>query len=129
MPEDHEDKKLSGWQLVALFALRITDSGLAPWALVALFLLGGMYLVTSRLESKDALSLLSKIGTLDGLAWIGWVVAFIEIPICKWAIDRARRLRLNQLQQLEDQSDKAMAELKKLKQAELELNSQKVGQK
>jgi hypothetical protein len=126
MAEEDEDKKSpSTWQMVGLFALRITDSGLAPWALVALFSLGGMWVLTRRLDSKDTLTFLSKFGTLHGLAWLGWVAAFVEIPICKWAINRARNLRLNQMRELQDENEKAREQLKKLKQSELELNSSK----
>src|SRR5690349_2061441 len=111
--------------MVGLFALRIVDSGLAPWALVALFLLGGLYLLTRNLDSKDTLAFLSKLGTLRGLAWAGWIVAFIEIPICKWAIERTRKLRVNQLNQLQDQNEKTVNELARMKQAQLELKSDK----
>ena len=125
--EEHDEKKLSGWQMVGLFALRIVDSGLAPWALVALFLLGGLYVLTRNLDSKDSLAFLARFGTLHGLAWAGWIVAFIEIPICKWIINKTRRLRLNQLSQLQDQSEKAVGELTRMKQAQLELKPDKTG--
>ena len=127
MAEEHDEKKLSGWQMVGLFALRIVDSGLAPWALVALFLLGGLYVLTRNLDSKDSLAFLARFGTLHGLAWAGWIVAFIEIPICKWIINKTRRLRLNQLSQLQDQSEKAVGELTRMKQAQLELKPDKTG--
>jgi hypothetical protein len=127
--EENGEKKLTGWQMVGLFALRIVDSGLAPWALVGLFLLGGMYVLTRNLDSKDSLAFLARFGTLHGFAWAGWIVAFIEIPICKWAINRARNLRLNQLNQLQDQSDKSVEELKKMKQSQLELKPDKTGPK
>ena len=125
MPEDEDKKTPSVWQMVGLFAFKITDSGLAPWAVAALFVLGAMWVLTRHLNSTDTLALLSKFGTVYGVAWIGWIVAFIEIPICKWAINRARRLRLNQLRQLQDENDKAREQLKRLKQTELELVSTK----
>ena len=129
MPEEHEDKKLTGWQMVGLFALRIIDSGLAPWALVALFLLGGFHIVLGRLDSKDTLTLIYKVGTLRGFAWAGWVVAFVEIAICKWVVNRTRKQRLSQVNELNDRSERAMDELVKMKQSQLEFKQEKPGQK
>ena len=129
MADDHEEKNPKMWQVVALFGLRIVDSGLAPLVLVALFILGGLYVLTKNLDSKDTLAFLSKLATLHGLCWAGWIFAFIEIPICKWAINRVRKLRLDQLSELRDQSEKTTAELTKMKQAQLELTPEKPGQK
>lgn len=129
MGEEHDEKKLSTGQLVGLFALRIVDSGLAPWAVAALFVLGLAWIPIHNLNSKDTLEFLSKIGTLHGVLWAGWFVAFIEIPICKWVINRTRRLRINQVSQLQDQSEKAVDELVKLKQSQLELKPGNPGSK
>src|SRR5258707_9385007 len=93
--------------IVAVFVLRVTDSGLTPWLLVALFLLGNVWLLARNLDSKDTIILISKIGTAHGFAWIGWLLAFIEIPIAKWAINRARTGQSERIRQLQDDNDKA----------------------
>ena len=90
---------------------------------VALFLLGVMYLCTRNLDSKDTHDLISNIGTLHGLSWIGWIIAFIEIPIFKWALNRARRMNKNKVQRLEKELGEALELLKKPKQNELKLES------
>lgn len=110
--------------IAAVFVLRVTDSGLTPWALVALFLLGNTWLLVRNLNSQDTLALIQKIGTVHGLAWIGWLLAFIEIPIARWAINRARSGQSAKIKQLQDDNDKATELLKKLKQSELTLESQ-----
>jgi len=76
------------------------------------------------LDSKDTLELVSKIGTVHGFAWIGWLLAFIEIPIAKWAINRARNGQSERIKQLQDDNEKSKELLKKLKQSELTLESQ-----
>ena len=110
--------------IAAVFVLRVTDSGLTPWVVVALFLLGVFYIGTRNLNSGDTLQLVSGIGTVHGFAWIGWLLAFIEIPIAKWAINRARNGQNDRIKQLEDDSEKSKEFLKKAKQSELTLESQ-----
>lgn len=110
--------------IAAVFVLRITDSGLTAWVVVALFLLGILYVGTRNLDSKDTLDLISNIGTVHGLAWIGWLLAFIEIPIAKWAINRARNGQNDRIRQLQDDNEKSKELLKKIKQSELTLESQ-----
>ncbi|MGB7746371.1 MAG: hypothetical protein WBN75_03710 [Verrucomicrobiia bacterium] len=121
----NKDTDRPEWRdIAAVFVLRVTDSGLTPWALVACFLLANAWLITRNLDSKDTVAVISKIGTAHGLAWIGWLVAFIEIPIAKWAINRARSGQRERMRQLQDDNEKARELLKKLKQSELTLESQ-----
>jgi hypothetical protein len=80
---------------IGIFVLRTMDSGLAPWTLVALFLLGLAWVVTRNLDSKDNLALITCLGSAHGFAWLGWLLAFLEIPIAKWAIKQARNMRSN----------------------------------
>ncbi|HUA68901.1 MAG TPA: hypothetical protein VMA13_10180 [Candidatus Saccharimonadales bacterium] len=109
------------WEMVGLFILRVTDSGLAPWVLVALFILGLVWIATRNLDSKDTASLIASFMGIRGIAWSGWVVAFIQIPVFKWSLNKARRLRINQLNDLQEENEKARELLKKQKQSELEL--------
>jgi hypothetical protein len=51
-------------------------------------------------------------------------LAFIEIPIAKWAINRARNGQIDRIRQLENDNEKSKELLKKLKQSELTLESQ-----
>jgi hypothetical protein len=108
---------------IGIVTLKLMDSGLAPWALVALFLFGLTWLVTKNLDSKDSLALIGKFGTAHGLAWLGWLVAFVEIPIARWAIKRARTMRNSEFKRLQEEADKARKLLKKHKTGELELES------
>jgi hypothetical protein len=109
--------------IAAVFVLRVTDSGLTPWALVAIFLVAVIWVMTRNLDSQDTLALISNVGTVHGIAWLGWGIAFIEIPIAKWAINRARRSQNAKIEELEKDSDRAREQLKKLKQSELRLAS------
>ena len=108
---------------IGIFVLRTMDSGLAPWTLVALFLLGLIWVVTRNLDSKDSLALLTNFRNTHGFAWLGWLLAFLEIPIARWAIKRARNMRSGELKRLEEEVDKARKFLKKQKTGELELES------
>ena len=108
-------------QAIVWFAVRITDSGLAPWALVALFLLGGMYITIRQLGSKDTLTFRQGIGTLKGFAWVGWMIAFIEIPIFKGVLNRSRSSGKERIEQLQTENQKARELLRALKQSELKL--------
>jgi hypothetical protein len=107
--------------MIGYFVLRITDSGLAPWALVALFLLGGVWIITRKLDSKDTLTLISKFGTFHGMLWAGWILAFIEIPIARWMIVRTKRLQSNRITHLQEENKKARDMLKKYTVDELKL--------
>jgi hypothetical protein len=107
--------------MVGLFILRVTDSGLAPWVLVALFILGLVWIATRNLDSKDTASLITSFMGIRGIAWSGWIVAFIQIPVFRWSLNKARRLRMNQLNDLQEENEKARELLKKQKQSELEL--------
>jgi hypothetical protein len=118
---EEKEERPSFWEMVGFFILRITDSGLAPWVLIALFLLGIGWLATRNLDSADNLKFLSSFFSLKGIAWSGWVVAFIQIPVFKWSLNKARNLRINQLNDLRDENEKARELLKKHKQTELEL--------
>ncbi len=109
------------WEMIGYFILRITDSGLAPWVLIALFILGLAWVTTRNLESKDNLTLITSFLGLRGIAWTGWIVAFIQIPVFRWSLNKARKLRLNQLSELQNENEKAREMLKKQKQTELEL--------
>lgn len=108
---------------IGIFTLKLMDSGLAPWTLVALFLFGLAWLVTRNLDSKDSLALIAKLGSAHGFAWSGWLFAFVEIPIARWAIKRARTMRSSELKRLQEEADKARKLLKKQKTGELELES------
>lgn len=109
------------WEMIGFFVLRTTDSGLAPWVLVALFFLGLAWVTTRNLDSKDTFGLITSFFGLRGIAWIGWIVAFIQIPIFRWSLNKARKLRLNQLIELQNENEKAREALKKQKQSELAL--------
>lgn len=117
-----KEKPQPDWKdAIGFFVLRTMDSGLAPWTLVALFLLGLVWIGTKNLDSKDNLTLITKLGSAHGIAWIGWLVAFLEIPIARWAVKRARNMRNSQLKSLQDEVEKARKLLKKHKLDELEL--------
>ena len=116
---DHDKPNL--WTLVTVFLLRIADSGLLPWAIVAAFVLALCYLLTRNLDSKDTLSFLNGIGTLRGFAWIGWLVALLEIPMYHWFAKRTRRGQDAHIQRIEAENEKAREMLKKFKQEEFKL--------
>ena len=82
-----------------------------------------MWLCMRNLDSKDTLSLLSGLGTVRGLPWIGWILAFIQIPICKWTLNREKNMRRNKLNRLEEKHKKALEMLRKYKADELKLES------
>ena len=117
---DEKDRPGFG-EMIGFFVLRTTDSGLAPWVLVALFFLGLVWVATRNLDSKDTFGLITSFLGLRGIAWTGWIVAFVEIPIFKWSLNKARKLRINQLNELQNENEKAREALKKQKQSELEL--------
>lgn len=117
---DDSKEKAGFWDMCGFFVLKTTDSGLAPWVLVALFFLGLLWILTRNLDSQDNLKFLSSLLSLNGFAWAGWVVAFIQIPVFKWALNRARGMRINQLNDLRDQNEKYAEMLKKMKQTDLE---------
>ena len=117
-----EAKEKAGfWDLISFLILKSTDSGLLPWLLVASFFLALTWLLTRNLNSQDNLKFISSFFGLKGFAWAGWLVAFIQIPIFKWALNRARGMRINQLNDLRDQNEKYAEMLKKMKQTDLEL--------
>jgi len=121
-PAENPTEKSLGWKdAIVVVVLRLVDAGLAPWVGVATFLLIAMFLCMRNLDSKDTLALLSSIGTVHGLAWIGWLLAFCQIPICKWALNREKRMRNNKLKRLEEEHEKALEMLKKYKTSELKL--------
>jgi hypothetical protein len=121
--ENPQEKEPTWKDAFVIVVLRLIDAGLAPWVAVALFLLAGMWLCMRNLDSKDTLSLISGIGTARGMAWAGWILAFIQIPICKWALNREKNMRRNKLNRLEDEHKKALEMLKKYKTDELKLES------
>lgn len=122
--EENDKPKEATWKdAVVVIVLRLIDAGLAPWVAVALFLLMGMWLCMRNLDSKDTLSLISSIGTAHGLAWLGWLFAFIEIPICKWALNREKNMRRNKLERLQEEHDKALELIRKHKLGELKLEA------
>ena len=108
------------WEMVVFFIIRTTDSGLAAWTLVALFILGLSWVVTRNLESKDELALITSFIGLKGVAWLGWLVAFLEIPVFRWSLNKARKLKSNQMDRIQAENEAAREALKK-KQIELEL--------
>jgi hypothetical protein len=121
---DNSQEKEPTWKdAIVLVVLRLVDAGLAPWVAVALFLLAGMWLCMRNLDSKDTFNLLSGIGTAHGLAWVGWIFAFSEIPICRWALNREKNIRKNKLKRLEEEHAKALDMLKKYKADELKLEN------
>jgi hypothetical protein len=123
MPSKQSDakEKAGFWDMLGFFILKTTDSGLAPWVLVALFFIGLTWVLTRNLDSQDDLKFLSSFLSLTGFAWAGWLVAFIQIPVFNWALNRARGMRINQLNDLRDQNEKYAEMLKKMKQTDLEL--------
>lgn len=108
-----KEKSAGFWAMIGIFILRTADSGLAPWTLVALFLTGSLYLLTCHLDSKDSLSLLTRMGSFHGFVWAGWVFAFIEIPICRWHINRWKKHSVDRIEKLEAEVKAARDELKK----------------
>ena len=123
--EDDSEKSEADWKdTLALFFLNASDAGYLPWLLVSLFCLACIWLLTRNLDSKDSLGLLGRIGTLHGFAWIGWIVALIEIPIARWAFDRSKRLQRDELERLTEENAKARKLLKK-SQKELDLPLEK----
>ncbi len=110
--------------MVTYTVLRCADSGLLPWLLIALFILGLIWVSTRNLDSKDTLTLLSKVGTLHGFAWIGWIIALLEIPAFTWAVRRANKMAAERVGDTEAENEKVRNHLKKTKQAQLELGEQ-----
>jgi hypothetical protein len=125
MAEDQKpgEKEPTWKDAVVMLALRLIDAGLAPWVAVATFFLIAMWLCMRNLDSKDTLSLLSRIGTVHGAAWLGWPIAFLQIPICKWALNREKKMRGNRLARLEEENRKALELLKKHKLGEFNLEN------
>jgi len=121
--ENPQEKAPTWIDAVVLVVLRLVDAGLAPWVAVALFLITGMWLCMRNLDSKDTLTLISGIGTAHGFSWLGWIFAFIQIPICRWALNREKNIRKNKLKRLEEEHSKALEMLKKYKTDELKLEN------
>ena len=122
MSDAKEHGKPPEWKdVIAILGLRLADSGLLPWMVVAGFLLCLFWLPVRNLDSKDSLALMTHIGSLRGLAWAGWVVALIEIPIAKWALNRARNLNSSRIKQLEEDVVKTREKLREHRQSELKL--------
>ena len=122
-----EKKEDSGGVLdaVMFLLLRICDAGYVGWVLVVLFVLGVLHILTANLDSKDNLSLLQGIGTIHGLAWIGWIIALAEIPLVRLLLDKSRKQGNGRIRSLEEENEKARTLLKKYKQQELELENEK----
>lgn len=108
---------------IVLIIFRLIDAGLAPWVAVALFILAAIWLCVRNLDSKDTLSLLSGFGTLHGVMWVGWIFAFIMIPICKATLNNEKKKRGAKLERLEKEHASALELLKKYKTDELKLES------
>lgn len=108
---------------IVLIVFRLIDAGLAPWVAVALFLLGAAWLCMRNMDSKDTLTLISGFGTLHGLMWLGWIAAFIMIPICKAALNNEKKKRNAKLERLEKEHNQALELLKKYKLDELKLEN------
>jgi uncharacterized membrane protein YqhA len=121
---DSKDKDKPKWfDVLAVLLLRMADSGLLPWMLVAGFLLTGFWLMVKNLSSGDTLALINKIATLKGLAMVGWLVAIIQVPMYRWAINRARNMNASKIKQLEDEVVKAREQLKAHKLGEFRLEA------
>lgn len=105
--------------VIAIFLLRTMDSGLTPWLMVAGFLLTCFYLLARNLDSHDTLTLISDSKNHTGVAWVGWPVAFCMIPLAKWAVNRERKLRIDQIKQLQEEVTKCRELLKKYQRDEL----------
>jgi|SRR5690242_9501165 len=120
--EEKTPEREPSWKDGAIVVvLKLIDAGLAPWVAVAIFVLTAMWLCMRNLTSKDTLTLVSSIGTVHGLAWIGWVLAFIQIPIFRWALLRERRIRKNKTERLEREHNDALERLKKYQKDDLTL--------
>jgi hypothetical protein len=122
MAEEKEPKELVKpklYDLGMVIALRVVDSGLGPWLMVVAVVLCFVWLMTRNLNSADTLLLLSRIGTLKGLAWCGWGIALIEVPIFVWVVNGIKRGALDRSNRSEAESEKARDRLKTLKQSEL----------
>lgn len=122
MTSEHKDDSKFGWKDgVALFGLRVVDSGFLPWVLVAGFCLGLVYILTRNLASADNLTLLSKLMETKLFAFGGWILALLQLPIFVVILRRTKRLGRNRLKYLEDENVKAREMLKKSRQGELKL--------
>lgn len=106
---------------VAFFVLRVTDSAHLVWVLLALFFLALIFILTRNLSSEDQLKFIWSIGSFEGLAWTGWLAAFIEIPIARWAILRMGNKNSAEIKRLTTENEKARKKLKDLKQGEFDL--------
>jgi hypothetical protein len=128
MSEEKKKEEAGPWaQLIGMFVLRLMDSGLAPWVAVALFLLGMAFIIVRNLDSKDSLTFLQGLMNRHGVAWVGWLVAFIEIPIFRASLKRARERGADRRAELERENEKARKMLTELKQGELKLEPDSPG--
>ena len=125
MANEKKDEGSKWHEAVVVLLLRICDAGYVGWVLVAIFVLGFVFLFTRNLDSKDTLALIQGIGTIHGLAWIGWIVALAEIPLMRILLDRSKRQGSGRIQRLEEENENARNLLKKYKQQELELENDK----
>jgi hypothetical protein len=108
---------------VVIVTLKLIDAGLAPWVAAAMFILGAMWLCMRNLDSKDTLTLMTAFGSIKGLAWVGWPLAFIQIPILRWAMKREKRMSKSKIERLEAEHAKALELLKKYKLGQFSLEN------
>lgn len=119
MPQDDSPKEenVKGMDVFFAVMMRLIDSGLGPWIAVCIFILGVIYLGTRNLDSKDTLTLLIAM-KFKGFSWLGWLLSFIEIPICRWIVLRERRRLREKMERLETEHDQAIELLKTYRRTE-----------
>jgi hypothetical protein len=119
--DETKDSKLNWKDGVAIFALRVVDSGLIPWVLVATFCLGLVHSMTRNLNSSDTLTLINRLTESKIFAFGGWLLSIIQIPVFVFILNRTKRLGRKRLDNLETENSKARELLKKMRQSELKL--------
>lgn len=101
----------------------MTDSSLLPILLAMAFFTGICWVFTKNLDSKDTLALLSGVGTLKGFAWLGWIMAFLEIPVAVWSIKRMKNLNFGENERLKSENARVRKHLRQVD-LDLEFNEQ-----
>lgn len=117
----NKPKSDQGWLDVVA---RKIDSLSGPWFAVMAPLLVCLLIVAQRLESADMLKLIFSVGSLQGLAWAGWSVFLVAIPVWHHALNRARSLGEEERDQLREENARLKELLKKQKKGDLTLESE-----
>jgi hypothetical protein len=120
---DDEDKPVDNWpQVGLLFLMRVVDAALLPWFLAEVFILVLVWLFARNLNSKDTLVFISKLLTLQGFAWCGWILFMLAIPIFRAIYKQGSVSKDEMIRRLESENERARKLLSKKKLNELDLN-------